>query len=542
MWKYLVGVVVGLIFGAQLALANPQRGLAEPPPDLDRSTPAKTVELFHDATQRGEFDRAAYALDLRRIATEEQPKLGPELSLQLRFILDRLLPLGANAVSAEPSGNPDDGAGKDTLGIMHAGELKVPVELQLVPDGKGGAVWLFSANTVRSIPVVYERIGPGWLGSHAPAWSFRISILGLALWQLMALLVLLLMALTVAFLLTRTALAVAGRIAKQTYNPWDDAVFARLRAPCTVVLTVVLFDIGLILVRLTDQSELRLGRVTQFIAILAVTWLVVRVVRALASVATSRIDNDPSTVDPVVRHGRRSRVKLSQQVGVFLAYFIGLALGLMQFEPVRQIGVSLLASAGIVGVVVGIAAQKSVANLLAGIQISWAQPFRIGDQVKISEDVGWIEEVTFTYVAMKTWDGRRRMFPITYFTENQFENWSRTDASKIAIVMLHVDYSLPVDLLRAEAQRWLEDDPDWDRAVFGLVVVDTTEFSIVLRLIASAPNAGRAFNLGCRLRERVVAFLQNTEQGRYLPKRRSLNVVSEVPAAQIGGAPPAMGA
>src|SRR5690606_37582575 len=197
--------------------------------------------------------------------------------------------------------------------------------------------------------------------------------------------------------------------------------------------------------------------------------------------------------------------------------------------------------AGIVGVVVGIAAQKSVANLLAGIQISWAQPFRIGDQVKISEDVGWIEEVTFTYVAMKTWDGRRRMFPITYFTENQFENWSRTDASKIAIVLIHADYSLPVERLRAEARSWLDTDPDWDNNAFGLVVMDTTEFSIVLRLIASAPNAGRAFTLGCRLRERVVEFLQTTEQGRYLPKRRALNVVTEAPSVSTGAAPPALG-
>src|SRR5690606_37413085 len=173
--------------------------------------------------------------------------------------------------SNEPNGNPDDGSGKDTLGVMHVGDLKVPVELQLVPDGKGGALWLFSANTVRSIPVLYERIGPGWLGSHAPAWSFRISILGLALWQLMALLVLVLMALAVAYVLTMSALTVGRRIARQTDNPWDDAVFARLRAPCTVVLTVVLFDVGLILVRLTNQSEIRLGRLTQFIAILAVT-------------------------------------------------------------------------------------------------------------------------------------------------------------------------------------------------------------------------------------------------------------------------------
>lgn len=538
MVKYLFGICIWLL-SAQVAWANPQRGLPNPPPDLDRSTPSKTVELFQTATEHGEFLRAAYALDLRRIAKEEQLDTAPELALQLRFVLDRLLPLEANLVSNDAAGNRDDGAGRELLGEMHVEELAVPVELQLVPDGNGGAVWVFSANTVRSIAVLYERIGPGWLGRHAPAWSFRLSVFGLALWQLLVMSFLVAVAVAVGWVMARVALAVGRRIAKQTDNLWDDAVFARLLAPTTVLLSVMLFDLGLVLVKLTERSEQRLGRVTQFIAILAATWFVVRIIRAFASVALTRIEKDTETVDAVVRHGRRSRVHLSQQVGVFVAYFVGLALGLTQFEPVRQIGVSLLASAGVVGVVVGIAAQKSVANLLAGIQISWAQPFRIGDQVKISNDVGWIEEVTFTYVAMKTWDGRRRMFPITYFTENEFENWSRTDASKIAIVMLHADYSLAIEPLRAEARKWLESDPDWDHGAFGLVVIDTTEFAMVLRLIASAPTGGRAFDLGCRMRERCVAYLQKTENGRYLPKRRALNIPLEAAAgADAAGAPP----
>jgi small-conductance mechanosensitive channel len=541
MWKYLVGIAVWLL-SMQLASANPQRGLPDPPVDLDRSTPSKTVELFQTATEQGQFERAAYALDLRRIAKEEQAEVAPDLALQLRFVLDRLLPLEANIVSNEQAGNPEDGGGRELLGEMHVDELDVPVELQLVPDGKGGAVWLFSANTVRSIAVLYERIGPGWLGRHAPAWSFRLSFFGLALWQLLALAVVVVIALLVGWIIARLTLAVGQRIAKQTHNPWDDAVLARLRAPTTLLLTVMLFDLGLALVKLTAQSEQRLGRVTQFIAILAATWFVVRVIRSLATVALTRIELDSDVVDGVVRHGRRSRVQLSRQVAVFVAYFVGVALGLMQFESVRQIGVSLLASAGVVGVVVGIAAQKSVANLLAGIQISWAQPFRIGDRVKISEDVGWIEEVTFTYVAMKTWDGRRRMFPITYFTENEFENWSRTDASKVAIVMVHADYSLPIEQLREAVKTWLDTDPDWDHIVFGLVVFDTTEFAMVLRLIASSPDAGRAFDLGCRMREKIVGYLQNTENGRYLPKRRAVNVSSDggIAVDATAALPPAM--
>lgn len=512
-----------MLLWAGHAHANPQRGLGDPPADVDRSTPLRTVEMFQRATQEGQFTRAAYALDLRLIPKEEQAQTAPELARQLRFVLDHLLPLQAIQFSNEEAGNPEDGPGRDRVGEIRVEDINVPIDLQLVPDGKGGAVWLFSANTVRSIPTLYQNAGPGWFGDHAPAWSFRHSVFGLALWQLLALVVVALGAFVCGWTAARVTLWLSHRIAKRTANVWDEAVLQRLQGPCTLLLTVVLTDGAVPLVRLSSYAESRVEKVTQLVAILATTWLVVRVVRALAAVALARADSVLVEVDEVVRHGQRTRIVLMRQVGVFLVYFFGISLALTQFDSVKQVGVSLLASAGVVGVVVGIAAQKSVANLLAGIQISWAQPIRIGDRVRISNDVGWIEEVTLTYVAMKTWDGRRRMYPITYFTENEFENWSRTDQTKVAIVLVHADYSLPVDKLRAELGVWLEGDPDREGNEFGLVVFDALESTILLRFTAPSPDAGRAFNLSCRVRERIIDYLQKTEGGRYLPRRRVTN-------------------
>lgn len=529
MWK-LVCAVVLLVVLPGVARGNPQRGLPEAPADLDRSSPAKAIEEFQTATGEGEFQRAAYLLDLRRIPPQEQLTAGPEVARQLRYVLDRMLPLDVYHPSTATAGNPQDGAGKELIGEIRHEELVVPVELQLVPDGKGGALWLFSANVVRSIPTLYDRMGPGLLGSYLPAWSFRLSVMGLALWQLLALAIVVSVALVSGWFITYVMLAVARRIARQTDNRWDDSVISALQMPLTALFTVVLTDLGLPLVKLTTAAELRLSRVTQLLAILATTWIVVRVIGSVSAVALSRVDESKEPGDDLVRHGKRSRISLATRVATLLVYFVGLSLALMQFESVKQIGVSLLASAGVVGVVVGIAAQKSVANLLAGIQISWAQPFRIGDQVKVLDDVGWIEEVTFTYVAVKTWDGRRRIFPITYFTENQFENWSRTDSTKMAIVLIHVDYSMPIEALRTEARRWVEADPAWDRNTFGLVVLDAMENTVLLRLIASAPDAGRAFDLSCRMRERMVIHLQALEEGRYLPRRR-VNAIGVEPDA-----------
>lgn len=525
MWKHTLCLIL-LLLGSRVAFANPQRGLPPPPADLDRSSPAKTVELFQLATERGQFARAAFALDLRRVPQAEQASRGPELARQLRFVLDRVLPLDVSRFSGEEDGSLDASARKETLGEVHLDELTVPVELQRVSDGQGGSVWLFTANTVAAVPSLYERIGPGWLGSHAPAWSYRLSFMGLALWQLLSLLAVACSALLLSWIVTRIALAVAVRIVRQTANRWDDAVAPSLRGPVTFLLAIILADLALPLVRLTTLAETRVAKVVQFLAILAMTWAAVRGIRAFSRVALSNVEVEHTEDDDVLRHGKQARIRLTQQIAVFVACFVGLALGLTQFESVRQIGVSLLASAGVVGVVVGIAAQKSVANLLAGIQISWAQPIRLGDRVKILDDVGWIEEVTFTYVSMKTWDGRRRIFPITYFTENHFENWSRTSQSKVATVTVHADYALPLEPLRNEVRSWLEADPDWDKDEFGLVVIDTTDIAIVLRLTASAPDAGRAFDLACRMRERLVSYLLALDEGKYLPRRRSSDVTA----------------
>jgi small-conductance mechanosensitive channel len=520
MWKVIVCLSWLFSLGVSLAAASPSNGFSGSSFDLDRSTPLRTVELFQRATEQGQFTRAASALDLRLLPKDEHAQAGPELARQLRFVLDQLLPLRAIQLSNEEQGNPEDGAAREKLGHIRLNELDVPVDLQLTPDGKGGAVWLFSANTVRSIPMLYERVGPGLFGDHAPAWSFRHSVLGLALWQLLALVIVALSALAIGNIVARLTSSLSRRIAKRTANTWDDALVQRLQGPCTWLFGSVLTDVGVPLVRLTPYAEGKVSKVTQLVAILATTWLVVRIVHALAALALARAEVRGLELDEVVRHGQRTRVILMRQLGVFLVSFVGVALALTQFDSVRQVGVSLLASAGVVGVVVGIAAQKSVANVLAGVQISWAQPIRIGDRVRILDDVGWIEEVTLTYVAMKTWDGRRRMFPITYFTENHFENWSRTDESKIAVVTVHTDYALPLEPLRKQLAAWLEGDDDRERLEFELVVFDAKESTMLLRFTAPAKDASCAFELSCRVREKLVGYLQQTEGGRYLPRHR----------------------
>ena len=181
---------------------------------------------------------------------------------------------------------------------------------------------------------------------------------------------------------------------------------------------------------------------------------------------------------------------------------------LMVFESVRQFGASILASAGIAGIVVGFAAQRSIATLLAGFQIALTQPIRVDDAVIVDGEWGRVEDITLTYVVVRIWDLRRLIVPITYFIEQPFQNWTRTSAELLAPVYFHVDYTVPVDALRAELSRILEASPLWDRKVNVLQVTDATERTLQVRALASAADGSNAWDLRCEIREKLIALVR----------------------------------
>jgi len=181
---------------------------------------------------------------------------------------------------------------------------------------------------------------------------------------------------------------------------------------------------------------------------------------------------------------------------------------LMTFEKVRQVGVSILASAGVIGIIVGFAAQKSIATLFAGIQIAVTQPIRIDDVVIVEGEWGRIEEITLTYVVVRIWDLRRLVVPITYFLDKTFQNWTRVSADLLGTVFIYADYTVPVQDVREELERIVKASPKWDGKVCGLQVTNTTDRSVELRALMSAADASVAWDLRCEVRERLLEFLQ----------------------------------
>jgi small-conductance mechanosensitive channel len=229
------------------------------------------------------------------------------------------------------------------------------------------------------------------------------------------------------------------------------------------------------------------------------------------------------------KHLTQARVLARAIDTIIIVATVGAAL--MTFDSVRHYGVSLFASAGVAGLVAGLAARPLLSNLFAGIQIAVAQPIRIDDSVQVENEVGSVEEITSTYVVVRLWDLRRLIVPLTYFIEKPFQNWSRESARRIGAMSLHVDYTAPVERIRAKADEIVQASPLWDGQDLKLHVTDAHERTIEVRVIASARTSGDAFELACELREKLIAFLQN-EIPSALPRVRQ---------QALSGPPPASG-
>lgn len=203
-----------------------------------------------------------------------------------------------------------------------------------------------------------------------------------------------------------------------------------------------------------------------------------------------------------------TQLNILQKIVNFVIIILGVGLILVSFEPIRKIGVGLFASAGVAGIIIGFSAQKAIGTLIAGIQIAFAQPFRLEDAVVVEGEWGWIEEINLTYVVVRIWDQRRLVLPTTYFLEKPFQNWTRTSADIIGSVFIYTDYSVPFDALREELDRILENTPLWDQKVKVLQVTDAKERTVESRILVSAKNSPTAWDLRVHVREKMIEFLQ----------------------------------
>jgi small-conductance mechanosensitive channel len=314
--------------------------------------------------------------------------------------------------------------------------------------------------------------------------------------------------------------------ASVTDRKWDDILATIVVRALRLVVPLV----GLILILPTLSipagAEQFFRQGSSLLLIAAIGFIAYQV--ALAAEEAVLEQYRMTTGDNLTARKIATQVQVLRKLAVVVIVVFTIGSMLMVFESVRQLGASILASAGVVGIIVGFAAQRSIATILAGFQIAMTQPIRLDDVVIVENEWGRIEEITLTYVVVKIWDLRRMVVPINYFIEKPFQNWTRVSSDILGAVIFYLDYSVPLAELRNEAERIIKSSKHWDGKFWNLQVTDATERTMQLRVLVTARDSGKAFDLRCEVREQLLRFLQERHPESLPRVRAHLDSASEV--------------
>lgn len=292
------------------------------------------------------------------------------------------------------------------------------------------------------------------------------------------------------------------------------------------IIPVLLLVIAVLMRTVAPMLEFIPAEFNDFLLLLGRIFLIAAITGAIIALMRITKNNllkryDTSVADNLHMRKVHTQYNILEKILFFLIIVIALAITLMQFQAVRSIGISIFASAGVAGLILGLAAQKALGTILAGLQIAITQPIRLDDVVIVENEWGWIEEINLTYVVVRIWDKRRLVVPSTYFLEKPFQNWTRTSADILGTVFIYTDYSIPLDALRKELTRLLESSKYWDRKVNVLQVTDAREHTLELRALMSAASSPDAWELRVFVREHLVEFIRKNFP-ESLPKTRVL--------------------
>jgi small-conductance mechanosensitive channel len=295
-------------------------------------------------------------------------------------------------------------------------------------------------------------------------------------------------------------------------------IIGRFIAPAFILFLAFFLQFGIEPIGIS-QVELIAGlkKTGEVLFIMSITLTIIAIIRVLKNQLLKNYD--VSLADNLKMRKVHTQYNILEKILIFIIIVIATAVALMLFDGVRNIGISLFASAGVAGIILGLSAQKALGTILAGLQIAITQPIRLDDVVIVENEWGWIEEINLTYVVVRLWDKRRLVVPTTYFLEKPFQNWTRTSADILGSVFIYTDYTMPFEPLRKELTRLLQATPLWDKKVNVLQVTDARENTIEIRALMSAATSPEAWDLRVYVREKLIEFIQR-QYPQSLPRTR----------------------
>lgn len=516
-------------------------GLPAMIPPVDLETPQASLANFVDSCEDRNYCRASHSLNLNDIPIDEQAAAGAELARMLHAVLEQKLWIDWPDVPDRPDGhrfgyNLEKAQGNETdrprpfyhLGTIDFGRRDADIYLERVKVPDATPVWVVSRRSVSFVPGVYEAFGPSNLEKRLPEAVTKPKFWGIALWQWVGIVLFGLISLGIGLVIQRLISWLLHSRMLGRFSDWSRALATSVDGPVATIVGLATFKLlAAKLLRLAGPV-MALVEPAVFVGIvLSATWLISRTIDFASARMTSRYEGEDRAGDT---HAMLTRIKVAKHFFSVLVLLVGLGVAFWQFEWFQAIGYGLLASAGIAALVLGLAAQRPLGNLFAGVQLALTQPVRVGDAVIYSGEWGWIEEIAVTYVVIRTWDMRRLVVPTSQLMDNAVENWTKGGENMMKPVYLQADYRVDFAAVRGELDRILHDSDDWNEEVPPILqVTDCSQQTVELRALCSAKDAPSAWNLHCEVRERLVAFLQNLDGGAYLPRTRIAMVGDDRP-------------
>jgi len=307
------------------------------------------------------------------------------------------------------------------------------------------------------------------------------------------------------------------------------ATLSRLGQPMSYFLPLLAFNFLLPLMKMRSNVYPIVNKTIEILLAISFANVLIGIVKIFEDYVYHTYDIQKA--DNLKERKIRTQLQFIRRMAITLILILTACVILLSFNNLRKIGTGLLTGVGVGGIIIGFAAQKSLSNLLAGFQLAFTQPLRIDDVLVVEGEWGRVEEITLTYVVLNIWDQRRLILPINYFIEKPFQNWTRTTADIIGTVFLYLDYMTPIEPLRAELTRLLDNDPLWDKRVKILQITNTSEKTMEVRALMSATSSGNAFDLRCNVREGLIKFLQTNYPDSFPVVR-----VQEPPRPEAGAA------
>jgi small-conductance mechanosensitive channel len=501
-------------------------GLPSPESALRLDTPRAALESFLAAIDANDHARAGYALNLDAIAPEQRAARAPDLALKLAFLLRRYDLIDWGDLPDQPDARvlPDvqQSVGPYSRRSVELGEIEldgraVPISLQRFRTEDSKPVWLFSPFAVERIDAMFADSRPGLLGRWMPLQE-RLETVGQPSgWEWLAVAMLLAASLALSIALYTVARALAPRV------PWRWSLAVRkIALPLATVAAALTFRFGTAhLVLLTGPVASNLDIASEVVALIAGAWLFLRTVSTVTLTLSERYVVPLASENPENRR-TKTTVYVARRVVLVVVALLSVGYILTRMGVFETFGLSLLASAGAIGILVAIAARPLLGNMVAGLQIALTDPLRIGDVVVYDDYWATVEDITFAHTVLRTWTDTRLIVPHADFLSRPFENWSKEGEAVRRIVKIPVDYRIDVDAVRRKVAEIVDGDPRSTGEPPEVEMVEANADSAVLWVWISGTNAFTSWYLHNEVRERVIAFLKELEGGAYLPRRRHI--------------------